>query len=222
MRYFISILFIAASLTSLAQKELERQSFVRVGLDLSRFALPLINDFGQTGAEFSLDTEIKLRYFPTIELGYNKIQDYTDNHNYDSYGNYFRIGFNYNMINYSHRLDRNIFYVGARYGFSNFWHQADKILITNGWGTLETSLPETQLNAHWFEGVIGMRAEIIKNFYMGYTIRVKSMISHSDYGNFTPYWIPGFGKGTETIVVGMSYSIFYAIPIKNPKLDFEK
>ena len=97
----------------------------------------------------------------------------------------------------------------------------DKINITNQWGTMETSFPETQLNAHWFEGVVGLRGEIVKNFYMGYTIRVKQMLAHSDYENYTPYWVPGFGKATQSMVIGMSYSIFYAIPIKNPKLDFE-
>ncbi len=217
LRYIISLLMLAVFSASNAQDKLERQVFVRVGLDLSRFAMPLINDNGQTGLELSMDTELAYRYFPTIEAGYSQIKDYTDLHHYDSYGNYFRVGFNYCMSKYKHRLDRNLFFIGARYGYTGYTHKADLINITNQWGTLETSFAETQLNAHWFEGVIGLRGEIVKNFYMGYTIRVKQMLSHSEYGNYTPYWIPGFGKATKSITIGISYSIFYAIPIKNPK-----
>ena len=203
----------------MAQDKLERQVFVRTGIDLSRFAMPFINDFGHSGLELSLDTELKYRYFPTLEAGYSQIKDHTELHNYDLYGNYFRVGFNYNVIKYKHRLDRNMFFIGARYGYTSFYHQADKIVIANQWGITETSFPEAQLNAHWFEGIIGLRGEIVKNIYMGYTIRVKQMLSHSDYGNYTPYWVPGFGKATKSMVIGISYSIFYAIPIKEPNLQ---
>jgi len=221
-KYFISIFVLALPFVTQAQVSLERQKFVRFGLDLSRFTLPYIKDYGQSGFEASLDSEIKYRYFPTLEVGYSKIDDKTELHNYYSDGNYFRFGFDYNVIKYKHRLDRNLFFVGARYGYTGYSHQADMISITNGWGTLETSLPLTQLNAQWVEGVIGMRGEIVKNLYLGYTIRVKFMLKHSNYGDYTPYWVPGFGESEKLVAVGLSYSVFYAIPIKNPKLDFEK
>jgi len=221
-KYIISLIVFALPLLTHAQEGFERQKFVRLGLDLSRFTLPYIKDYGLSGWEASLDTEIKYRFFPTLEAGYSQIKDQTELHDYYSSGNYFRLGFDYNVIKYKHRLDRNLFFVGARYGFTAYSHQADKIIIENGYGTLETSFSETQLNAHWFESVIGMRGEILKNLYMGYTIRVKFMLKHSEYENFTPYWVPGFGEGVKSIATGMSYSIFYAIPIKNPKLDFEK
>lgn len=216
--FFVIIL----PIVSIAQKEPERQVFIRTGIDLSRFAMPFINDFGPKVIELSFDTEVKYKYFPTIEVGFSKIEDHTDQHTYDSYGNYFRVGLDYSTIKYKHRLDRSIFFVGARYGFTSFSHEADWISISNQWGTYETSLPETQLNAHWVEGVIGLRGEIFNNFYMGYAIRLKSWVSHSDYGDYTPYWVPGYGLATKKITVGMSYSIFYAIPLKKLQLDFEE
>jgi hypothetical protein len=221
-KYIISLLFFTAPFASFAQGLYERQVFARVGVDLSRFALPYTTDFGLSGMEFSLDTEIKFHFFPTLEAGFNTINDQTELHTYKMYGNYFRIGVDYNMLKYKHRLDRNLFFVGMRYGNSSFSHQADNITIENDYGTLKTSIAETQISAHWFEGVIGLRGEIVKNLYMGYTIRVKTMIKPSSFENFTPYWVPGYGKGVKNIAIGMSYSLFYAIPLKNPKLDFEK
>lgn len=222
LKYIISLVLFVLVLQTNAQEELERQKFVRVGADLSRFALPYIHEFGLSGAEFSLDGEVRYDLFPTIEAGFNKIDDQTDFHDYSMNGNYMRIGLNYNMINYRHRLDRNIFFIGARYAFANYSHQADRISIENIWGEFETSLPKTDLKNQWFESLIGIRGEIVKNLYMGYTIRVKAMLNKPDYGSFMPFWIPGFGKSTKNWTMGMSYSIFYAIPIKNPKLDFEK
>ncbi len=222
LRFFISLCLLALPAITNAQDKFERQIFVRTGVDLSRFALPISHDFGLTGAEVSLDGEVKFHFFPILELGYNKVKNHTNLHKYDLHGNYLRFGLNYNMTNYKHRLDRNLFFVGARYAISNYSHEATEINFANNWGALQTSLPTTNLSNQWFEAVIGLRAEMIKNLYMGFTIRVKKMIFKPDYGNYMPFWIPGYGDPTKSIAFGLSYSIFYAIPIKNPKLDFEK
>lgn len=231
LKYIISITFIALTYISSAQDKLERQKFIRIGTDVSRFALPYVHDFGLSGAEFSIDGEVRYDLFPTIEAGFNKIsdlrQEYNENneltyeHNYQLEGNYIRIGLNYNMINYRHRLDRNLFFIGARFAMAKYSHKADDINIENNWGAFKTNLPETKLSNQWFESVIGIRGEILKNLYMGYTIRIKTILNDPDYGSFKPFWIPGYGKSTKNWSMGMSYSIFYAIPIKNPKLDFE-
>jgi len=219
-KYIISLLLVLP-LLSFGQKELQRQSFIRIGFDLSRIALPVIHDFGLSGFEMAMDGELKYKFFPTLEVGYNKVKDYNELHYYELSGNYFRLGLNYNMLNYKQRFDKNIFFVGARYGNSRFYHQAS-YNFSNIWGDTDLSMPKTQLSANWFEGVMGMRGEVLKNFYIGYTIRVKSMIAHTDYENYTPFWVPGYGKATKSITVGMSYSVFYAIPIKDPKPDYLK
>lgn len=221
LKYTISIALIALTYFANAQDKFERQKFVRFGADLSRLALPYIHDFGLSGAEFSLDGEVRYDLFPTIEYGFNNIEDNTDFHSYNLTGSYYRFGLNYNMINYKHRLDRNLFFIGARYAISNYSHKADRISIDNIWGNYETSMPEATLSNKWFESLIGIRGEIFKNFYMGYTIRIKTRLDNTDYGSYKPFWIPGFGKSTKNWSMGMSYSVFYAIPIKNPKLDFE-
>ncbi|MBI9069680.1 MAG: hypothetical protein JEZ09_20455 [Salinivirgaceae bacterium] len=202
---------------SLAQNKLERQFFIRPGVDLSRFAVPYMNDNNQKAWEVNLDCEIKYRYFPVVELGSNSVKINTKTYEYKSEGSYMRFGFNYNMLNYRQRFDRNIFFVGFRYGISNFTHEAPYIKISNEWGDYKSSFENTNINAHWTEFVIGLRGEILKNIYLGYTFRVKQMLKHSDYNNLAPYWTPGFGKGSSGRLVGMSYSISYAIPIKNPK-----
>ncbi len=220
-KYIISFLLlvqVAAAQTEL--KEPERQVFVRFGVDLSRVALKYVSDFDQQGFEMSMDAEVKYKYFPTIEGGYSKVAHITETLNYQTDGSYFRFGLDYNMLDYKQRFDRNLFFIGGRYGFSAYSQEITKAVISNEWGTINTSVPSEKLNAHWLEAVIGLRGEIYKNFYLGYTIRVKQIISRAAYGDVHPYWIPGFGKGSKSLALGMSYSVFYAIPIKNPKPDF--
>jgi hypothetical protein len=221
-KFIIISLILISSFGSMAQNDLERKIFIRPGIDLSRFVVPYVNDIGPSGLELSVDAEYKYNFFPTIEIGFSKLNDNTEEHNYELHGNYFRAGLNYSITKYKHRLDRDIFFVGARYGFSSFSHQASKISFSNQWGVYEGALPETNLSAHWFEGVIGLRVEFFDNMFMGYTLRIKTMITHSDYGNYTPYWVPGYGEGTKSMAVGMSYSLFYSIPIKKFKYDFEE
>ncbi len=223
LKYTFNILLVLLSLSSFCQekKQAQRQFFIRTGIDVSRFALPYVNDIEVNGMEFSLDTEIKKNYFPTLEVGFNKIDNLSDLHYYTLEGTYWRFGINYNMLKYKHRIDRNIFFVGIRYGNSSFTQEANSIQFENEWGGYETSIPKTDLSAHWAEFIIGLKGEIFKNFYMGYSIRIKTLISQSDNKGYTPYFIPGYGKH-QKVHPGMSYSVSYAIPMKNPNLLFKR
>lgn len=222
LKYTFSILLLLGTTSLFAQKNQTRQFFVRPGIDLSRFAMPYFNQSDKhSGIELNLDSEIKYRFFPVAEAGIHSLKKNTETYHYQSSGNYMRLGLNYNMLNYRQRFDRNIFYIGFRIGVSKFSYQAPYIAITNSWGTYESSMEKSSAKLEWFEGVMGLKGEILPNIYLSYTFRVKHQISHSNFDNFVPYWIPGYGKGALSRVMGMSYSISYAIPIKNPKPDFE-
>jgi hypothetical protein len=89
LRFYISLVLVGMLLSASGQikkqyelpvkeqnKLIERQFFIRLGVDLSRFALDYMNDIGHTGFEMSLDAEIKYRFFPTVgfELQYAELQ----------------------------------------------------------------------------------------------------------------------------------------------------
>lgn len=192
----------------------KRTLFVRVGTDLSRFVLPYISKVPIYGFEIFADTELKYKFFPTVEVGFNKINQQTNKYAYDMQGYYLRIGASYNMIKYQHHSDRNIFYVGFRYAYSNFYQQANKVVLENEWGRLESKFPKNFINTHWVEGLIGIRGEIINNLFLGFCIRVKTRLSMSDAQHLTPYHVPGFGSAEKKIQAGISYTVSYAIPLK--------
>lgn len=217
LKYFISTLFLSIAIGSFAQmqeqKLPQREMFIRPGVDLSRFILPYMNDISVNGFELSLDAEVKYSLFPTVEFGMNSIKDDNEMHNYSAEGSYWRIGLNYNMLKYQHRLDRNIFFIGARYAQSSYWQKSTNISFENEWGTSTVDIPKTNLSLRWIEAVIGIRGEIVKNLFLGYTIRVKGKLSSKDYENITPYFIPGYGSALKNVRTGMSFTVSYAIPI---------
>lgn len=218
-KYIISILLITLGFNGFCQeaKLPERQVYIRGGIDISRFALPFIGDVDVSGFEVSLDTEIKYTLFPTVEFGRNDVNYKTTTMNYSADGSYFRLGVDYNMLKYQHRLDRNIFFIGIRYAYSRYNQQADNVIIENEWGEHETSFANEKLNHHWTEAIMGLRGEIFKNFFMGVSVRVKIKIAGTDYSNLTPYFVPGYGEAANGVNLGMSYSMFYAIPLKKLK-----
>ena len=191
-----------------------RQVFVRFGCDLSRFVLPYVGDIGSKGVEFSVDGELKYNYFPVVELGRQSVRHNTDSIRYNMDGNYFRVGLDYNILKYKHRLDRDICFVGARFGCSRFSHEVPFAEVSNFRYDVVSDMPKSSLDAYWGEAVVGLKGEVFRNIYLGITVRAKMLFAHSRYGALTPYIIPGYGKGYNKVNAGISYSIMYAIPIR--------
>lgn len=78
--------------------------------------------------------------------------------------------------------------------------------------------------AHWLELVLGMKVELLKNFYAGASIRLGILLGNSSDG-FPNYWIPGFNRVREGARFGASYnySMTYLIPLyKKEKKKEEK
>lgn len=194
-----------------------RKRYVRIGCDLSRFALPLIGDIGSNGTEFYVDGELFYNWFPTLEIGTQSVKhNRIDTINYKMNGQYYRIGVDYNILKYAHRLDRNTFFVGARLGVANFKHEATDIRVETFHGIRKSEIEQTSHNKVWGEVLFGGKCELMPNLFMGLVVRVKCMPNRS-CGNLTPYIIPGFGKAKNRVNAGISYTIAYAIPCGETK-----
>lgn len=222
--YFFSLLLLCLSAGSFGQEAPDddlprRQVFVRVGCDVSRFALPYVRNNGSKGIELSVDGELAYNFFPTMEYGLQSLSRKNDSISYKMSGNYLRLGLDYNLIKYKHRLDRDIFFVGFRFAGTRFSHEAPHAAINSVWGVVESNIPRVSMNAAWGEAVVGLKGELFPNLYMGLTVRAKMMLVHTDYDSMTPYIIPGYGKGFNRFNAGLSYSILYAIPIKGAGSD---
>ena len=79
---------------------------------------------------------------------------------------------------------------------SPYWGESEKLQITGqkSW-------------AHLGELLGGLRVQVYKNFYMGWTVRYRLMFSHKKNTYSQPWYIPGFG--TDSSPFGFTYTVGY-------------
>lgn len=185
----------------------------RIGINL----VPFVNYFTSPpvfGAEASLDFEIAENFFPVFEAGTASISDSIGEVSYSASGIYGRIGMDYNLLPPKDRSVQHAFTAGFRYGISLMQHKANNIRIpADYWGDYLLQRYENTLAAHWIELVGGIRAEVLPNFYLGWTIRYRILLNPGMDEQLTPLHIPGYGKGAEDRGIGFSYTVSYMFPI---------
>lgn len=200
-----------------ATEEVQEQPFYQgltVGVDV--FGI-LGKAFGSdfTSTDVCLEANLKNRYFPVIELGYGStdtVNEETDIH-YKASAPYFRIGAGYNIFHKKPYLPGRLL-VGARLGYSSFSYDVEAPTLNDPvWG--ETSIPVSyqgvKSNAAWLELAVDMKTNVYKGFYMGFSIRYKSLFSVKKAENSEPWYIPGFGKNKSS-GFGVTYNIAYQLP----------
>lgn len=168
-----------------------------------------------TSAEISGEINLKNRFFPIVEIGYGSIDttnEETDIH-FKTSAPYFRIGLNYNIF-YKKPYLPGHFIAGVRYGVSSFSYDVSAPDMTDPiWGqpTIPISYKDVKSSAGWLELIIGLRANIYKDLYMGFSLRYRSLMSIKKTENSEPYYIPGYGKNKGT-TWGVTYNIVYQLP----------
>lgn len=205
-------LFFGSFLSSYAQADsTKRVGGLTVGIDVSRFFLPIWNPI--SGAyEVSLSSDILKNFSIIGEMGALKTNFDEETYHYESKGTYFRLGFQYNLLKRKPN-ENNTLYVGLLYGLSLYEHKADQISINDGyWGSGSGSLPTKKLTGNWAELKTGIRVEVFRNWYIGWSVRVRLYLFGQEDPVMSPYLIPGYGKGAKKMTLGMSYSVFFRIP----------
>jgi hypothetical protein len=185
----------------------------RIGIDLTRF-LYILADPSQTGAELSLDFEIYKNVYPVFEAGYNSISESEDLFDYSSNGTYARVGLDYNVLPVKKRSLHHSITMGFRYGMSVFNHRAENVFIPGDyWDYIEPEPYENNLTGHWAELVGAMKAELLPNFFLGWSVRYKVLLNPNMDPLMSPELVPGYGTGGKSSMFGLTYSIYYKIPI---------
>jgi hypothetical protein len=207
------LLFTLAMWQSVSGQDTLRTYGPRFGIDLARFAF-ILADPSEIGAEASVDFEIIRNLYPVFEFGYNSISESEDLFKYSASGIYGRAGVDYNLLKLKDPSQHHVFTVGARYGLSVFSHRAEDIYIQNAyWGDYVSNSYERDLKGHWVELVGGIKVELVPNLFMGWSLRYKILLNPDMDPLVVPQLVPGFGTGGNDRGFGISYSIFYKIPL---------
>jgi len=226
LKYSFSLLALFALLMPLNAQDGMRVRGPRISYDLGSLSL-LYFDPDRMVYTISVDYEMKQDMYGVIDLGYQHVKINRDNYDYSSSGMYTRIGADINLLNYDKQVDvYEMMYVGGRYGLSLFNHQAEHITIPDPyWGDfVDGQIEKQHLHAHWISVVGGMRAEVFRNFFMGWSVFLNIRFYTSGGKDFDAYNIPGFGKGANRATATFNYTISYRIPMQHytPKIKARK
>lgn len=192
---------------------------LRLGGDFYKIVRTAVDD-DYTGFEINGDYRLTKRWYVAGELGTEEKRTTTDFLDVTTTGSYFKAGFDYNF--YRNWLDmENMLFGGFRVGVASFKQQLDSFTIYDVnnllFGQYSSSVGRefSGLSAIWAEIIIGMKAEVLTNLYMGFNFQLKGLITEDEPSNFENVYIPGFNKTFDSgrFGVGFGYNISYLIPI---------
>jgi len=224
LKYIINALVLLVSLNCTAQnndsiikpKYLDSYG-LRIGTDVIKASRNLW-DKNYTGFEVSGDYRLDKKMYFATDFGIeNKFKE-EDQLSFTTKGMFLRAGIDYNV--YENWLDmNNMIFVGGRYGFATMSQTLNSYNIyeTNDYFPSQTFYPNiksTGLSAHWLEFVAGIKTEVTKNLFLGFTFRMKYLITQKQPEAFENLYIPGFGrKYSGNIGAGFNYYVSYHIPL---------
>jgi len=192
---------------------------LRIGGDLSKIMRTVFED-DYTGFEINADYRITKSWYIAGELGTEEKTTNTDFLSVTANGSYFKAGLDYNM--YKNWLGmENMIYGGFRLGVSSFSQTVNSYTIYSQnqyWAPQFTNTASNEasgLSAVWAEVLLGIKAEILNNLYVGINVQLKGMLTQKQPDGFENLFVPGFNKTYDSgsIGVGYGYNISYLIPL---------
>ena len=232
--FIISYIFSLSSLSSQIE-DIESDSLIkkdrifninklRIGIDLSN---PIISSSNDDNLSYEIvgDLQITDDIYQAAELGSidKFIED--ENINFNSVGDYLKIGFDFNLFNNWVGMDNSI-YIGLRYASSSFSNKVDSYIVRSSDSYFSNlvdigyeNISHNNLNGNWIEIVTGLKVETFNNIYLGISLRLNKLLSDKKPSNFDNLFIPGFNKVTDynTWGSGFNYTLTYSIPFKKRK-----
>ncbi|WP_446050719.1 DUF6048 family protein [Zobellia laminariae] len=254
LRYFTSLFFFLVVAVGFSQSEpidlnkkdttVYKQRYgLRVGVDLSR----IVNSFfdeDYTGLEFVGDYRLTQNLYLAAELGNEKKTIGTplgaevdseggDLYTFTTSGSYIKLGIDYNTYGNWYG-EQNMIYIGGRYAFSTFSQELDayKIFDSSRYWNPDDFASGTEAlgkyegrNKSWLEFVAGLKAEVLRNIYIGASARLGILITNKrPEGILDDLFIPGFNRVTDGSRFGVGYnvSLSYLIPLYKKKNEPKK
>jgi len=218
-KYIISILFLSVSFFTISQETKVEEEVedvykdrygIRLGIDLAQPIYTLFDD-SKKGLEIVADYRVTKIIYAAAELGYNDVTTYEDYFNFTTNGSYIRLGADVNVYKNWIGME-NMILVGLRYGFSVFDQTLNQGIINADPFLPEEELPDpvtyNGLTASWFSLVLGIKAEVLHNLFLGFSFSGNVLLSSKEPENFNNLFIPGFNR---VYVNGNGFSFNYTV-----------
>jgi hypothetical protein len=186
---------------------------LRIGFDVGRIA----NYYLQNRNFFSLEASADVgyqRWLGVAELGYATItKEREQRYAYSGNGFFGRIGVERNLL----KGGDDVVFWGLRYGVGQTTYEYSFYTVRDPvWGDIDGSVQKTSAMQHWGELVGGIKGQVLKNIYLGFTLRARVKIAGTYATETAPIIMPGYGNPLKGTTFGMNYYISYRIPFTKP------
>lgn len=148
--------------------------------------------------EIALNTDLRHRFFPTLELGYGQADVSASGGTFSGKGGYGRIGIDLSALKKGRK--ENLLLVGLRIGTALQQAEMSDVRVSDPYWqqTSVQSYPATLRCDAWGEAVAGLQVQVYKHFHMGWYVRLKLLMTRGKDGDITAYYIPGYGYRQDT------------------------
>jgi hypothetical protein len=193
---------------------------LRLGADISKLARTFFDD-NYTGFEVMGDYRLTKRIYIAGEIGNEERTLENEVLNNTTKGSYFKGGIDINF--YKNWLDmENMIYAGFRVGASTYSQTLNNYTvydINNQYWNQLYSVDEGEvfsgLTAIWAELQVGLKAEILNNYFAGVNVQLKVLATETKIENYESLYIPGFNRTYDSgrIGGGFGFNLSYLVPI---------
>lgn len=175
---------------------------IAVSVDAVGAAQMHLSSYGQY--EGGLHVNLKDKLFVVFEGGLGKADadDPNSEMRYKTSGPYGKVGVDFNLTKNRHDIYRII--GGIRYAFTSFKYDVEGPVVTDPkWkDEKQFALEGIKCSQHWMELVAGVDAKIAGPLRLGWTVRYRRRLVHSDGDNGTPWYVPGYGRSGNSRLGG--------------------
>ena len=201
-------------------KYTERYS-LRFGIDISKPIRSVVED-RYKGLELTADYRLTQKLYLAGEAGMEDKRVVSESLDFQTSGEYLKLGLDINLFRNWQGMENQLL-TGFRLGTSTYKHRLHGYAVrqlNHFWQEelykpLDTPIDYNNLSAFWFQLLIGVKAELLTNLYIGISVRMNYLISYKEVDNFDNLYIPGFHRVSDISPwgAGLNYTIMYQFPL---------
>lgn len=184
---------------------------LRFSADISK---PVFNSFSdkRKSYEFEADYYWKKELYVVGNAGFGKGRINDSSLQYTSSNVFIKAGLNKSMLSRVMPGDWDMAFIGFRYGVALI-KRGDAFYRTkdNFWGSTTGIIPGTNLTAHWAEVAAGVKLELYRGIFTGWTVSGRFLLNKKQLRELPPSYISGYGKGDKNSVFDLNFYLGYAI-----------
>jgi hypothetical protein len=222
--FFISLqLFLLIDLQQVqAQDTILFPLKIKIGLEVSGPVIHYAEKNNNLNAEGYISADINEKISATLNSGYTTYNYSQYNYKYQTHGIFLRAGADFNLLDPKKSNGKYWIGTGLRYGISRFSSEISTFMQDNYFGSITSFIPERKDWVHFIEVSPGVRAEIFKNFSMGWTVSLRMLVYSSANKDIKPIYVPGFGNSGKSLSTGLGYFLTWNFPYKKIQVIIRK